>query len=39
MLEIAYARPVLGPHISLKYEAELRPLDNLGLSEVDRRSP
>jgi AcrR family transcriptional regulator len=35
MLQIMTGRPVLGPHTSLKYEAELRPLDNLGLSDVE----
>jgi AcrR family transcriptional regulator len=35
MLQIAIGRPVLGPHASLKYEAELRPLDKLGLSDVE----
>lgn len=35
MLKISLGRPVLGPHTSLKYEAELRPLDQLGLSDVE----
>ncbi|MBZ0286129.1 MAG: TetR/AcrR family transcriptional regulator [Anaerolineae bacterium] len=35
LLEIPPGRPVLGPHISLKYEAELRPLDNVGLGDVE----
>jgi AcrR family transcriptional regulator len=35
MLQITTGRPVLGPHSSLKYEAELRPLDGLGLSDVE----
>lgn len=35
MLQITPGRPVLGPHASMKYEAELRPLDNLGLSDVE----
>lgn len=35
MLQVTGWRPVLGPHASLKYEAELRPLDNLGLSDVE----
>lgn len=35
MLEVTSGRPVLGPHASLKYEAELRPLDKLGLSDVE----
>ncbi len=35
MLQIVTGRPVLGPHATLKYEAELRPLDNLGLNDVE----
>jgi AcrR family transcriptional regulator len=35
MLHIIPERPVLGPQASLKYEAELRPLDGLGLSDVE----
>jgi AcrR family transcriptional regulator len=35
MLEITPGRPILGPHTTLKYEAELRPLDKLGLSDVE----
>ncbi len=35
MLQVTDGRPVLGPHASLKYEAELRPLDKLGLSDVE----
>jgi hypothetical protein len=35
MLHITPVRPVLGPHAALKYEAELRPLDNLGLGDVE----
>lgn len=35
MLHIAPGRPVLGPHSSLKYEAELRPLDGIGLSDLE----
>jgi AcrR family transcriptional regulator len=35
LLQITTGRPVLGPHVSLKYEAELRPLDKLGLSDVE----
>ena len=33
--KITSARPAIGPHASLKYEAELRPLDKLGLSDVE----
>jgi hypothetical protein len=35
MLQVTAGRPVLGPHAALKYEAELRPLDKLGLSDVE----
>jgi AcrR family transcriptional regulator len=35
MLQVTIGRPILGPHASLKYEAELRPLDMLGLSDVE----
>jgi AcrR family transcriptional regulator len=35
MLQISMGRPILGPHASLKYEAELRPLDRLGLSDLE----
>jgi AcrR family transcriptional regulator len=35
LLELSDGRPVLGPHTTLKYEAELRPLDHLGLTEVE----
>lgn len=35
MLQIATGRSILGPHSTLKYEAELRPLDQLGLSDVE----
>jgi AcrR family transcriptional regulator len=35
MLHLTSGRPVLGPHATLKYEAELRPLDNLGLNDVE----
>lgn len=35
MLQIIRARPLLGPNASLKYEAELRPLDRLGLTDVE----
>lgn len=35
MLDVATGRPVLGPHASLKYEAELRPLDKIGLGDVE----
>ncbi len=35
MLQIATGRSVLGPHAAIKYEAELRPLDKLGLNDVE----
>ncbi len=35
MLQAATGRSILGPHAALKYEAELRPLDQLGLSDVE----
>jgi AcrR family transcriptional regulator len=35
MLQVTPWRPVIGPHASLKYEAELRPLDGVGLSDVE----
>lgn len=38
LLELIGGRPVLGPNVTLKYEAELRPLDGLGLSEVEMDS-
>jgi AcrR family transcriptional regulator len=38
MLQVADARPVLGPNASLKYEAELRPLDGIGLTDLEMDS-
>ncbi|MDP9845404.1 TetR/AcrR family transcriptional regulator [Streptosporangium lutulentum] len=38
MLHLVSGRPVLGPNASLKYEAELRPLDGIGLSDVEMDS-
>lgn len=38
LLHVVGARPVLGPNASLKYEAELRPLDGVGLSDVEMDS-
>src|SRR5260221_14757303 len=35
MLQAATGRSVVGPHAAIKYEAELRPLDKLGLSDVE----
>ncbi|WP_020388650.1 TetR/AcrR family transcriptional regulator [Kribbella catacumbae] len=36
--DISAGRNALGPNISLKYEAELRPLDGLGLTDVEMDS-
>ena len=38
LLEIVTGRPVLGPNATLKYEAELRPLDGLGLTDGEMDS-
>ncbi|GIH18089.1 TetR/AcrR family transcriptional regulator [Rugosimonospora africana] len=38
LLQATGARPVLGPHATLKYEAELRPLDGIGLTDVQMDS-
>jgi AcrR family transcriptional regulator len=38
LLQVAGGRPVLGPNTIGKYEAELRPLDGIGLSDVDMDS-
>jgi len=38
LLHVLDGRPVLGPNINLKYEAELRPLDGIGLSDIDMDS-
>ncbi|CAA9284885.1 MAG: Transcriptional regulator, AcrR family [uncultured Chloroflexia bacterium] len=35
LLYLINTRPVLGPNASLKYEAELRPLDKLGLQDIE----
>ncbi|MFD9890310.1 TetR/AcrR family transcriptional regulator [Amycolatopsis sp. NPDC059027] len=35
LLDIRASRPNLGPNISRKYETELRPLDGIGLSDVE----
>ncbi len=35
MLHVSTGRPSLGPNVTLKYEAELRPLDNIGLGDVE----
>ncbi|GAA1720367.1 TetR/AcrR family transcriptional regulator [Kribbella yunnanensis] len=36
--EVPTTRTALGPNITLKYEAELRPLDGLGLTDVEMDS-
>lgn len=36
--EVPAVRTALGPNITLKYEAELRPLDGLGLTDVEMDS-
>lgn len=38
LLHLVTGRPVIGPNASLKYEAELRPLDKLGLTDVEMDS-
>ena len=38
LLQAMGARPVLGPQINRKYEAELRPLDGIGLTDVEMDS-
>lgn len=35
LLNLGHARPVMGPHVSLNYEAELRPLDGIGLADIE----
>jgi AcrR family transcriptional regulator len=35
LLQANPGRPVLGPHTSRKYEAELRPLDQIGLNDIE----
>lgn len=35
LLQIPQGRPVLGPNINRKYEAELRPLDGIGLTDAE----
>ncbi|WP_420120114.1 TetR/AcrR family transcriptional regulator [Nakamurella sp.] len=35
LLQIPQGRPILGPHISRKYESELRPLDRIGLTDAE----
>jgi len=38
LLPVLTGRPVLGPHVTAKYEAELRPLDRVGLTDVEMDS-
>ena len=35
ILRVITGRPTLGPHEAMKYEAELRPLDGLGLNDLE----
>ncbi len=35
LLQVPQGRPALGPNINRKYEAELRPLDGIGLSDLE----
>lgn len=35
LLQFSHARPVMGPHVSRNYEAQLRPLDGIGLTDVE----
>jgi AcrR family transcriptional regulator len=35
LLHLSHARPVMGPHVSRNYEAELRPLDGIGLTDIE----
>ena len=35
LLSLSHARPVMGPHVSRNYEAELRPLDSIGLTDIE----
>lgn len=35
LLEAAEFRPTIGPNLSLNYEAELRPLDGIGLTDLE----
>ena len=38
LLQVMGGRPVLGPNINRKYEAELGPLDGIGLSDIEMDS-
>jgi hypothetical protein len=38
LLRVLDGRPVLGPNVNLKYEAELRPLDGIGLTDIEMDS-
>ena len=35
VLSLSNARPVMGPHVSRNYEAELRPLEGIGLTDIE----
>jgi hypothetical protein len=38
LLQVIAGRPVLGPNINRKYEAELTPLDGIGLTDIEMDS-
>jgi AcrR family transcriptional regulator len=38
LLQVLGGRPVLGPNVNRKYEAELRPLDGIGLTDIEMDS-
>jgi AcrR family transcriptional regulator len=38
LLQVITGRPVLGPNINQKYEAELTPLDGIGLTDIEMDS-
>jgi hypothetical protein len=38
LLHVLDGRPVLGPNVNRKYEAELRPLDGIGLGDIEMDS-
>jgi AcrR family transcriptional regulator len=38
LLRVLDGRPVLGPNLNRKYEAELRPLDGIGLTDIEMDS-
>ncbi|MGF6884494.1 AcrR family transcriptional regulator [Nocardia sp. GAS34] len=38
MLDLVGSRPVLGPNTTIKYETELRPLEGIGLTDIEMDS-